>query len=121
MIAVTPQLHAIIPHGWSCIALMEPDATPRHWMVLPFTKPARCNACSKPSKTAATVLLRMPLIAGVAGGGKRATRNYRQLFDQNAINIEDALPNVSGVRYGLISKAVPLMRFTRRCLERFSD
>ena len=28
MIAVTPLLHAIIPHGWTRIALMEPDATP---------------------------------------------------------------------------------------------
>jgi len=27
MIAVTPLLHAIIPHGWTRIALMEPDAT----------------------------------------------------------------------------------------------
>ena len=27
MIAVTPLLHEIIPHGWSRIALLEPDAT----------------------------------------------------------------------------------------------
>jgi hypothetical protein len=27
MIAVTPLLHEIIPHGWTGIALLEPDAT----------------------------------------------------------------------------------------------
>jgi hypothetical protein len=27
MVAVTPLLHEIIPHGWSRIALLEPDAT----------------------------------------------------------------------------------------------
>ncbi len=27
MVAVTPLLHEIIPHGWSRSALLEPDAT----------------------------------------------------------------------------------------------
>jgi hypothetical protein len=27
MIAVTPLLHEIIPHGWTRVALIEPDAT----------------------------------------------------------------------------------------------
>ncbi len=30
MIAVTPQLHEIIPHGWTRMALLEPDATLSH-------------------------------------------------------------------------------------------
>ena len=30
MVAVTPLLHEIIPHGWSRIVLLEPDGTFRH-------------------------------------------------------------------------------------------
>ena len=59
MIALTPLLHEIIPHGWTRMVLIEPDAC----AIAPAQRPPlHCRRCKAARPAAALARARVPAI-----------------------------------------------------------